>query len=299
MSDSERRDAQWTDDRKWRHRIREANGIDIHYVVAGPEDAAPLVLLHGFPECWWAWRRHIGPLSETFRLLVPDMRGYNRSEKPADVESYRLETLADDVAGLIDAEGYDSAHVVGHDWGGVVAFGVGHYRPTRLRRLGVLNAPYPWALRAQFTPRQALRSWYVGLFQLPAVPEWVLSAGDYARFERLFRETPVVDDAYTDADIRRYKRAWGRNGALRAMLDYYRAFGRQQIRALADTQSRRIEAETLLLWGERDRALGGHIPSAIGRRTDATINRYPDASHWLHAEFPAETAADIRTFLSR
>lgn len=303
MSHSRERRERWTDERGWDHRIREVNGVDLHYVTAGPEDADPVVLLHGFPECWWAWRRHVGPLAEEFRVVVPDMRGYNRSEKPFEVEEYRLGTLARDVAALVVEEGHDSAHVVGHDWGGVVGFAMGLRRPERLDRLVVLNASYPGAFEDQLTLRQALRSWYVGFFQFPAVPERVLAAGDFALLERLLRESPEVPGAYTDDDIRRYKRAWRRDGALRAMIDYYRAFGRENVRNLWREEwraGRRVRTETLVLWGEKDRALGPHIPNVVQRELeDVTVEHYPDASHWLHAEFPERTAADVRTFLSR
>jgi pimeloyl-ACP methyl ester carboxylesterase len=293
---------EWTDDRGWTHRRRDVGDVDLHYVAAGPVDADPVVLLHGFPEHWWAWRRHVDPLSESFRVLVPDMRGYNRSGQPDGVRNYRLEALAGDVAGLVAAEGYDGAHVVGHDWGGVVGFATGLRHPELLDRLVVLNAPHPAAFREQLTPGQALRSWYAGFFQLPAVPERVLSARGFAPLRRVFRELPAVEGAYADADVRRYVRAWRRDGSLRAMVDYYRALGRDVARGRLRKGRRadRVRAETLVLWGERDRALGRHIPDVIVDELPAVAaERYPEASHWLHAEFPARTAADVTDFLSR
>jgi len=293
---------EWTDERGWSHRIADVGGLDLHYVSAGDPTAPAVVLLHGFPECWWAWRRHIDRLAESFHVVVPDLRGYNRSEKPHEVEQYRLEAVTEDVAGLIRTTGHETAHVVGHDWGGVVAFGTALQRPEVLDRLVVLNAPYPGAFEGQFTLRQALRSWYAGFFQLPAIPERVLSANDFALLERLFREDPSPG-AYTEEDIATYRRAWGREGAIRAMLDYYRAFGRENVQRLWRNRwdaGRRVRAETLLLWGERDRALGGHIPNVIQRELDdVTVEHYPDASHWLHAEFPERTGADIEAFISR
>lgn len=293
----------WTDDRGWDHRIREVDGVDLHYVVAGPADADPVVLLHGFPESWWAWRRHVDPLSSDFRVVVPDMRGYNRSGKPTGIEQYRLEALTDDLVGLLEAEGYDSAHVVGHDWGGVVALATALRRPARLDRLVVVNAPFPGRLADQLTPRQALRSWYVGFFQPPAVPEGVLSARDYAPLARLFREAPAVAGAYTDYDVRRYRRAWRRDRALHSMINYYRAFVRGHVPELwrgTVGDGRPVDAETLVLWGENDRALGGHVRAVLEREVpDATVERYPAATHWIHAEFPERTASDVRAFLSR
>lgn len=294
---------QWTDDHQWRHRVREVDGIDLHYIVAGPDDADPVVLLHGFPECWRAWRRHVDPLARDFRVVVPDMRGYNRSGKPSGIEQYRLERLADDVAGLLAAEGHERAHLVGHDWGGVVALATALRRPDRVDRLVVCNAPYPGRLADQFTLRQALRSWYVGAFQLPAVPERLLAARDFAALERVFREAPAVDGAYTDEDLRQYRQAWGRDGALRAMIDYYRAFVRVHVPRLWRGQlveGRRVEAETLVLWGGRDRALGEQVPAVLEQAVPgAAVEYYPAATHWIHAEFPGRTADDVRRFLSR
>ena len=294
---------EWTDDRGWTHRVRDVGDVDLHYVAAGPADADPVVLLHGFPEHWWAWRRHVDPLAASFRVLVPDMRGYNRSGRPSGVRRYRPGALADDVAGLLEAEGRESAHVVGHDWGGFVGFEAARRHPRRLDRLVVMNAPYPGALREQLTPRQALRSSYAAFFQVPAVPERVLAARGYAALERTFRETPAVEGAYTDEDVRRYRRAWRGDGALRAMVDYYRALGREVARGRWWADRRRlgdVRAETLLLWGHRDPALGPHIPGVVRDHVpDVAVEHYPAASHWLHAEFPERTAADVTDFLSR
>lgn len=300
---------EWTGERGWRHHVADVGDLDLHYVTAGDPADEAVVLLHGFPECWWAWRHHVDPLADEFRVIVPDMRGYNLSDSPDGVEHYRFESLTRDVAGLVRAEGHESAHVVGHDWGGVVAFGVGLQHPDLLDKLVVLNAPYPGAFRAQYTPRQLLRSWYVVFFQLPWVPERLLAARDFALLERLFRTAPAVPNAYTDEDVRRYKQAWAQPGSLGAMIDYYRAFGdeaRQRILAGGGggggggDSTGDIRAETLLLWGERDRALGPQVPRAIARTVDdVSVEYYPEATHWLHAEFPERTAEDVRGFLVR
>ncbi|MES3517887.1 MAG: alpha/beta hydrolase [Natronomonas sp.] len=283
------------------HNRADVGSVELHYVTAGDPENDPIVFLHGFPECWWAWHRHIDRLADRYRLIVPDMRGYNRSEKPFEVRHYRLETLASDVVGLIDAEGHERAHVVGHDWGGVVAFGTALRRPEAVDRLVVCNAPYPGAFDGQLTLEQALRSWYAGFFQLPAVPERLLAARNYALLKRPFREDPVVEGAYTGTDLGVYERAWSQPNALRSMVDYYRAFGRENIRELWEDRwdaGHRVRSETLLLWGDDDRYLGSHIPNVLQRElSDITVEIFPEATHWLHAEFPDRTAESMADFL--
>jgi len=289
----------WTDDRGWTHRIATLDGVDVHYVAAGDPADPPLVALHGFPECWWAWRRHVDPLAERFRVLVPDLRGYNLSGTPAGVDAYDLGALVGDVAALLEREGEERAALLGHDWGGVVAIETALRRPGLVEHLVVCNAPHPRALGAQFSLRQALRSWYVALAQVPRLPEWLLSRGGYAALERTLREGPAVDDAFTDDDVEVYRSAWEREGALAAMLNYYRAFARA-----APRQARRpdgpIEPATLVLWGEQDPALGPRIPNALERSgEDVTVRRYPTAAHWPHASYPERSLADVTSFLSR
>ncbi len=153
--------------------FRTINGIELHTVVAG-DPADPLVVfLHGFPEYWGAWRRQIAPLVESgYRVLVPDQRGYNRSEKPRGVRAYRQPQLAADIAGLIESEGTGSAHVVGHDWGGMVAWDLALRYPEYVNRLTIANAPHPTAFRQHLlsNPAQIRRSWYATAFRYPGSP---------------------------------------------------------------------------------------------------------------------------------
>ena len=289
----------WTDDRGWTHRVADIGDIDLHYVTHGDPSAPPLVALHGFPECWWAWRRHVDPLAERFRLVVPDLRGYNRSDRPDDVDAYRLEAVVDDIRGLLEREGYDAAHLLGHDWGGVVALETALSHPKVVDRLVVCNAPHPRALGAQFSLRQALRSWYVALFQLPRLPERLLARDGFAALERGLREGPAREGVFTDEDLAVYRSAWRRPGALEAMLNYYRAFARNAPRR-AVASNGRLAPETLALWGEVDPALGPRIPAVLrAAGDDVTVLRYPNAAHWLHAAYPERSADDIGRFLSR
>ncbi len=282
----------WTDDRGWTHRVVDADGVALHYVAAGDPADPPLVALHGFPECWWAWRRHVDRLAERFRLLVPDLRGYNRSAAPPGVDAYRLEALVGDVRALVERAGHERAALVGHDWGGVVALETALRRPDLVDGLVVCNAPHPRALRAQFTLRQALRSWYVAVAQLPWLPERLLALDDFAPLARALRAAGV----FTDADVETYRASW-RRGRPAAMLHYYRAFARTAPRRLRAPDD--LDVETLVLWGDEDRALGPSVLAALrAAGEDVTVRRYPEAGHWPHVARPERSADDVAAFLA-
>src|SRR5262245_37404008 len=175
----------------WEHREAVVNGVRLHYVEAG---SGPLVvLLHGFPEFWYCWRHQLPALAAAgFRAVAVDLRGYNESDKPPGARSYRLGVLVEAVAGLIEHLGADRGGVVGHDWGGVVAWVLAMRRPERVERLVAINAPHPAAwLRERKDPAQLLRSWYTFFFQLPLLPEWVIQAGDFFLIERMLTREPA------------------------------------------------------------------------------------------------------------
>jgi pimeloyl-ACP methyl ester carboxylesterase len=267
----------------WTHRYALIDGLRLHYVEAG---TGPLVvLLHGFPEFWYSWRYQIPALAGAgFRVIAPDLRGYNRSDKPSGVQAYRLERLVDDVAGLIGHTGATRAVVAGHDWGGAIAWGLAMRRPELVDRLIILNAPHPAAFFREIrTKAQLLKSWYIFFFQLPWLPECVLRAGDFALLERRLRRDPVRAATITPEDIACYKRALARPGALTAAINYYRAVFRQR-RALRGA-IRPIEAPTLLIWGERDHYLGLRLLDGLEPWVPRLhIRRLANASHWVQQE---------------
>ncbi|HEX8201190.1 MAG TPA: alpha/beta hydrolase, partial [Isosphaeraceae bacterium] len=229
----------------------ETNGIRLHVACAGPEDGPLVILLHGFPEFWYGWRHQIGPLAAAgYRVLAPDQRGYNRSDKPKGVASYALDRLAGDVVGLIDGAGRSRATVVGHDWGGAVAWWLALRHPGRLERLVVLNAPHPDAYRRGLMryPVQWLRSWYILAFQLPGLPEFGLRRRNWRALERSMRTTSRPG-AFDAADFAHYRRAWSEPGAITGMVHWYRAMVRARPALPRDT---RIRVPTLVIWGARD-----------------------------------------------
>jgi len=276
---------------EWTHRLETVNGLELHWVEAGE---GPLVLLlHGFPEFWYGWRHQIPALAAAgFRVAAPDLRGYNLSAKPKGVASYRAGAVMDDVAALIGHLGAERAHVAGHDWGGVIAWRLGMRKPEVVDRLVIVNAPHPAVFGRELRhPRQLLRSWYAGFFQLPLIPEALIRANDYALLERIFRNGPRRPGAYTDADIRLYKEAAAQPGALTAMLDYYRAFGRGTAKGEGDGEGPGgdgiVRRPTMVIWGEQDTALTTHNLDGLERYVpELRIERIPEASHWVPADVP-------------
>jgi pimeloyl-ACP methyl ester carboxylesterase len=262
------------------------NGIRLHYVEAG---VGPLVvLLHGFPEFWYSWRHQLPALAGAgFHAVAPDLRGYNESDRPAGVRSYRLHLLVDDVAELIAHLGERRATVVGHDWGGVIAWTLAMHRLDLVERLAILNAPHPAAFRRELRrkPAQWLRSAYMLFFQLPWLPEWMLAAADYALVRRLLRRDPVRPGAFTAEDITRYRDALAWPGARTAALNYYRALLGKDQNAFAEVSP--VLAPTLLVWGERDRYLGVGLTEGLDQWVpDLRVARLPHASHWVQNDAP-------------
>jgi pimeloyl-ACP methyl ester carboxylesterase len=262
--------------------------IDLHVVEAG--SGSPVVLLHGFPEFWYSWRHQILALAGAgFRAVAPDLRGYNQSGKPPGVRFYRVWQLVDDVARLIQWLGDEPVCVVGHDWGGVIAWRLAATRPQLVKKLVILNAPHParFARELKRNALQWLRSSYALFFQLPWVPEAVLRLGDFALLERQWRRQPVRPRAFTDEDIAQYKRALNMPHGLTAPLNYYRAAVRWPGDLYDLPQS--IAAPTLVLWGERDPFLSTRLLEGLSPWVpDLRVERFPNASHWLQNDAPVE-----------
>jgi epoxide hydrolase 4 len=275
------------DEQGWKHHEAVVNGVRLHYVEQG--EGPLVVFLHGFPEFWYSWRHQLPALAAAgFRAVAPDMRGYNRSEKPEGLDAYRVEALVDDVAALIRHLGAERATVVGHDWGGVVAWYAGLLRPEVLDRLVVINAPHPAAYRRELRrSTQAIRSWYAAFFQLPVLPETAIRAGNFLLLEQVLRRDPVRPGAFSDDDIARYKEALAQPGALTAGINYYRAIARDRGRLFALAE-RPITTPTLLVWGERDSYLVDSLAEELDPWVPAIrVERIPEASHWVAADAPA------------
>jgi pimeloyl-ACP methyl ester carboxylesterase len=273
-----------------RHREGLVNGIRLHWVEQG--EGPLVVLLHGFPEFWYAWRHQIPALAAAgFRAVAPDLRVYNLSGKPAGVRAYRIEALLGDLAGLIDLlageQGETRAHVVGHDWGGAFAWYAPYFLPEKVLSLSLLNAPHPLAFRRELRSSAAQRrkSSYVFFFQLPWLPERRIRENGFAVVGKMLRRDPVTPGAFSDEDIRLYTEALARPGALTAAVNYYRAALRFPPRVRGRAWPAGLK--TLLIWGERDRYLGPGLLEGLDQWVpNLAIERIPEASHWVQADAP-------------
>ncbi|MEA5449416.1 alpha/beta hydrolase [Leptolyngbya sp. CCNP1308] len=276
------------------HGFLSTNGLHLHYVSQG---RGPLMLfLHGFPEFWYSWRHQLDAFSDRYTCVALDLRGYNDSDKPTGINAYRLEVLVEDVRGAIAALGYDQAVLVGHDWGGAIAWAFAYAHPELLQSLIVMNSPHPAKFSEGLrTPQQLWRSWYIGAFQLPLLPELLLQAGDYWLIEQMFRGMAIDKTAFSDADLRAYKTAAAKPGALTAMVNYYRALMLGDQRR---TAGEILNIPTLLIWGEEDAALGKDLTFGTEAYVRHLRLRYiPQCSHWVQQEQPHQVNALIDEWL--
>jgi pimeloyl-ACP methyl ester carboxylesterase len=277
-------------------RSRRVNGIHLHCIEAGPEDGPLVLLLHGFPEFWWGWRRQIGALAEAgFRVVVPDQRGYNLSDKPSGRKAYALNPLAGDVIALADAYGRRTFHLVGHDWGGIVAWWAAARHADRIERLVILNAPHPGVAGAYVRshPAQMLKSAYVGFFKIPRLPERLLARDDYGPLKRsLVRSSRR--GTFAPADLDRYREAWSQPGALTAMLNWYRALPLVSDPPLIA----RLPMPVQILWGTQDPFLSRGLAEASLAVCDRGRARwFETATHWVHLEEAEAVNAAMLAFL--
>jgi pimeloyl-ACP methyl ester carboxylesterase len=305
------------------------NGVTLHCATAGPaaglESEGPpssvraaagklMLFVHGFPEFWYAWKSQLREFAKDHLVVAPDCRGYNLSEKPAELEAYRVPVLIEDIRGLADHFRQGKKFVmVAHDWGGALAWAFAMAYPDYLEKLVIINAPHPAIFRAllENDPGQQAASQYMLLFRSPQA-EAALSADNYALLAANILDPLVRNGTLTDDDKAEYLKAWAQPGALTAGLNYYRAnrIGppapaglEQQIGASVtdfgmDPAEMMVRVPTLVIWGEKDIALTvknldgleNYVPELI-------VKRVPEGTHWVAQEKPAEVNAMIRDFV--
>jgi len=279
----------------------EVNGVRLHYVEQGQ---GPLILfLHGFPEFWYSWKDLLADFGRDHRAVALDMRGYNLSSKPESVDAYRVPVIVEDIRALAAKLGAAKFVLVGHDWGGVIAWALAAQHPEMLEKLVIINAPHPTVFARELAnnPEQQKASSYFNLFSSPEA-EQVLSANNYAVMLQAF------GSALNEQDRKEYLQAWNQPGGLTGGLNYYRAAQLHSpvgAPAAASTQPSALQpialisTPTLVIWGEKDTALlTGNLEGLSQYVKPLTIQRVPDASHWVVHEKPALVIRFTRKFLT-
>ena len=279
-------------------RVLHINGIALHVVLAGPPSGKPLIFLHGFPEFWFAWRGQIDHfVSSGYRVIIPDQRGYNLSDKPAGIANYSIDLLARDVVGVLDNVGGPKAFVVGHDWGAAVSWYLAARYSDRIHRTAMLSVPHPrvFIKNLIMNPTQLRKSWYMFLFQLPWLPEFIVRRRDWALLVRALQDTSAPG-LFSDSDFEQYKESWARKGALTAMLNSYRAALLGPSKLALDRESSRVKLPVLLIWGKNDQfAVEAMARESLQYCDNGHLEFFESATHWVQHE----EAANVNDLLSQ
>lgn len=281
----------------------------MHYVNRG--EGRPILFLHGFPQFWFLWRQQLEDLGEDHAVYAPDMRGYNLSCKPEDLEAYRMRHLLGDIEGLVGKLDLAQFTLVGHDWGGIVSWAFALKHPELLERLVIIDAPSPftWNRDLRESPKQRDAVNYMVEFSKPSPePEEMMAANDFALMDDLMVRIGGSGAQLSDADLAVYHEAWAQPGALRGGLNYYRAARMgEQVAAggvphefARKISSQTIEVPTLVIWGANDAALLPSLTRGLGQWVPRLrVEIVPGAGHWVPYERPGEVNALIREFVDQ
>lgn len=282
------------------HHTVELNKLRMHYVEAG--NGPMVVLLHGFPESWWSWRYQIQPLVDAgFRVIAPDLRGYGETDKEGPFD---LDTLADDVCRLIASLGEQKVKIVGHDWGGALAWHLASKRPEFCERLVVMNCPHPVLMREALIDKpswaQLKKSWYFFFFQLPVLPEWLLTRADATNTVKTIKAASLDRSHLSAEEMRPFRDGIQQPGAAKAMVGWYRDIVRSAFKNPFNPPAyEAIEVETLLIWGMKDPALGYSelVPGTERFVPKLKLAQIPDCGHFVQSERPELVNPPLISFL--
>lgn len=281
------------------HAYIKTNEITLHIAQQGPKDGDLILLLHGFPEFWYGWHKQIDYLaSQGFRVWAPDQRGYNLSDKPDKVSDYRIEQLAADVAGLIKASGKEKVFLVGHDWGGIVAWRVARVYPELLHKLVILNAPHEAAMKEQVLhhPLQIVKSSYIAFFQLRHLPEKLLSLSNWEPVAKVLQNTSRKG-TFTEEELQHYRIAWSNSNGMRTMINWYRAL---VSKADESNLSNRVTVPTFVIWGAQDQFLGSDLATKSLEFCDNGQGiLLGEATHWVQHEESEKVNQCILDFVKK
>ena len=289
-----------------KHDYADVNGVRLHYVSAG--QGKLIMFVHGFPEFWYEFKNQLLEFGKSFRAVAPDMRGYNLSSKPAEVDQYQVKFMVEDLRALAEKLGYKKFTLVAHDWGGAIAWAFAIAHPDYLDKLVIINAPHPGVFQRELqeNPEQQKASGYMLMFRSPQA-EQILSANNYAQLVNAVLGAGLKSGVFSEEDKQAYIEAWSQPGALTGGLNYYRAArvgppaeGSKEVTNFAQgLPSLMVNVPTLVIWGEKDTALlTGNLIGLDKFVPTLTIKRIPDGSHWVIHEKPAVINGWIREFLA-
>jgi pimeloyl-ACP methyl ester carboxylesterase len=267
--------------------------VKLHVVFAGPEDGEPVILIHGFPEFWYMWRNHIDALAQAgYRVAAPDMRGYNRSDKPAGRDSYQFSDYAGDITGLMDTQGWEQANIVGHDIGARVSWSLVYDSPERIKGAVIFSVGHPLAFAT--TTEKSDVGWYRTFFNMPVLPELLSRMGGFSLIAKSMTESSR-EGTFDAAEIEIYRAAWDRDHAFDSMLGAYRNFDDKIANMPEDG---RPEMPVLFVFGLDDKFISPDVAERTKTYLGAeNVKIYPDLTHWILAEDPQMTVSEIITFL--
>ncbi|MCI0485869.1 MAG: alpha/beta hydrolase [Blastocatellia bacterium] len=290
----------------FKHDYKEVNGVRLHYATAGKGKL--IMFVHGFPEFWYEWKNQLAEFSRDHQAVAPDMRGYNLSSKPAEVEKYQVKYLVEDLRALAESLGHKKFILVAHDWGGAVAWAFAIAHPEYLEKLVIINAPHPGVFQRELreNPDQQKASQYMLMFRSPQA-EQILSNNNYATLVNIVLGEGLKKGHFNEEDRKAYLEAWSQPGALTGGLNYYRAArvgpptgegDKEPANFAAGLPSLTVKVPTLVIWGEKDTALlTGNLVGLDKYVPDLTIKRIPDGTHWVIHEEPALINGYIREFI--
>lgn len=289
----------------FKHEYADVNGVRLHYVTAG--EGKLIMFVHGFPEFWYEWKNQLADFGQEYQAVAPDMRGYNLSSKPTDVDQYQVKYMVEDLRALAEKLGHKKFVLVAHDWGGAIAWAFAIAHPEYLDKLVIINAPHPGVFQRELrdNPAQQKASGYMLMFRSEQA-EQMLSANNYATLVQIVLGEGLKNGIFTEEDKKAYLEAWSQPGALTGGLNYYRAArvgpptegDKDPTNFAAGLPSLEVRVPTLVIWGEKDTALlTGNLEGLDKFVPNLTIKRIPDGTHWVIHEKPALVDGYIREFL--
>jgi pimeloyl-ACP methyl ester carboxylesterase len=287
----------------FKHEYADVNSICLHFVIVG--EGKLIMFLHGFPEFWYEWKNQLAEFGRDYQAVAPDMRGYNLSSKPADVEQYRMEYLIEDIRALAEHLGHRKFVLVGHDWGGGVAWSFAMRHPDYLEKLIIINCPHPIIIQRELrdNPAQKKASQYILMHRTPQAEE-IMSRDNYKLLVDAVLTDGLKRGYFTEEDCKAYVEAWSQPGALTGGLNYYRAthlgpFTGESDEALsADPSLFEVKVPTLVIWGEKDRyLLSSNLKGLDKYVAKLTVKSIPEGSHWVIHEQSALVNTYIKEFI--